>query len=64
MRKFLPEFNKKYNVEKSISNCNHYRIKMGSVMESDVLRQDDAERKDIKSQIGDDLEIQFSEIHS
>ena len=44
MRKFLPEFNKRYNVEKSILTV----ITDGFSHSSDVLRQDDAERKDVK----------------
>jgi hypothetical protein len=50
MRKFLPEFNKKYNVEKSILTV----ITDGFSHSSDLLRQDDAERKDVKDQIGDE----------
>ena len=50
MRKFLPEFNKRYNVEKSILTV----ITDGFSHGADVLRQDDAEREDIKSQIGDE----------
>jgi len=50
MRKFLPEFNKKYNIEKSILTV----ITDGFSHSSDLLRQDDAEREDIKSQIGDE----------
>ncbi len=50
MRKFLPEFNTKYNVEKSILTV----ITDGFSHGSDLLRQDDAEREDIKAQIGDE----------
>ena len=50
MRKFLPEFNKKYNIEKSILTV----ITDGFSHSSDLLRQDDAERKDVKDQIGDE----------
>ena len=50
MRKFLPEFNKKYNVEKSILTV----ITDGFSHSSDLLRQDDAERKDVRDQIGDE----------
>ena len=50
MRKFLPEFNTKYNVEKSILTV----ITDGFSHGSDLLRQDDAERDDIKAQIGDE----------
>ena len=44
MRKFLHEFNKRYNVEKSILTV----ITDGYSHGADVLRQDDAEREDIK----------------
>ena len=47
MRKFLPEFNKKYNVEKSILTV----ITDDFSHSSDLLRQDDAERKDVRDKL-------------
>ena len=50
MRKFLPEFNKKYNVEKSILTV----ITDGFSHSSDLLSKSTEEHADIKSQIGDE----------
>ena len=50
MRKFLPEFNRKYNVEKSILTV----ITDGFSHSSDLLRKDETEHADIKAQVGDE----------
>ena len=50
MRKFLPEFNTKYNIEKSILTV----ITDGFSHSSDLLGKSAEEHADIKSQIGDE----------